>query len=40
MVHVTGFSDEEKVILDEYLNQKISVRDIEKKHKGYGRTKI
>ena len=40
MVHVTVFSDEEKVILDEYLNQKISVRDIEKMHKGYGRTKI
>ena len=40
MVMITGFSDEEKVILDEYLNKGLSVRDIEKVHKGFGRTRI
>lgn len=40
MIMVTGFSDEEKVILDEYLNKNLSVRDIEKIHKGFGRTRI
>ena len=40
MIMVTGFSDEEKEILDEYLNQNLSVREIEKKHKGFGRTRI
>ncbi|MBR3881884.1 MAG: hypothetical protein IKJ36_01285 [Clostridia bacterium] len=40
MVMVTGFSDEEKQILEEYLEKNLSVRDIEKRHKGFGRTKI
>lgn len=40
MFMITGFSDEEKQILEEYLKQNLSVREIEKKHKGFGRTKI
>lgn len=40
MIMVTGFSDEEKQILEEYLNKNMSEREIAKKHKGFGRTKI
>ena len=40
MIVVTGFSDEEKEILEKYLTKGMSVRDIEKEHKGYGRTRI
>ena len=40
MVMVTGFSDEEKEILEKYLTKGMSVRDIEKEYKGYGRTRI
>lgn len=40
MIMVTGFSDEEKEILEKYLTKGMSVRDIEKEHKGYGRTRI
>ena len=40
MVMVTGFSDEEKEILEKYLTKGMSVRDIEKEHKDYGRTRI
>lgn len=37
---ISGFSEEELKIIDEYLKQGLSIRDIEKLHKGYGRTKI
>ena len=37
---IRNFSEEELEIINEYLNQDLSVREIEKKHKGFGRTKI